>query len=230
MLRQISFTAATASIFAIAAPLTHAQIQTCPASQPYMAMVPNTNPLQFTCHATFEDFNATQTRYNLNAAIQNSGGSPSQNSSSNYGVNEQQFGRSSTPERGNSYQSNGARSGETNSHIERLNANGCVALNKVRVSYDNEPQYEMINNCGAIVHVYWCQTGSSKSRKACNSEAGKYYTHNVTLNAGERKTNQYSMPSDSSIRIAACLGGYGATKPFGTRGNAQCRLTKETGK
>lgn len=85
-----------------------------------------------------------------------------------------------------------------------------AALDCVSVIQLNNSQ-GLENSCSRTVHVFWCpETNGSNN---CG-ESGKFYQYNVLIEPGDMTTNQYSLPLDTTIWYAACIGdSYTTTQP-----------------
>lgn len=96
------------------------------------------------------------------------------------------------------------------------------ALRCIKISAGDRSQM-ITNTCDYEVEVLWCHTRDEKgyNRGLCGSR-GKFYQKQAVLQSGQQKQNQFSLPYESTLYIAACKGGYYATKQVGLEGGYLC--------
>jgi len=96
------------------------------------------------------------------------------------------------------------------SQLAIAGATNCIDVGWNEGRYDNDGQ-TLENNCSRKVEVMWCHNNDErKYRKSRCGRDGRYYQKHVVLQAGEIKSNQYTLPPSGRISYGACYGGYGS--------------------
>ena len=103
-------------------------------------------------------------------------------------------------------------------------ARSCIVIAMAPQKGGLEPRQSITNNCNEVIGLVFCHGPSAKpgtKGTECGNN-GRYYQQFSTMQPGQTKENQYSLPVDAQIRFGACFGGEGKIRQT-TDGSYNCR-------
>lgn len=85
------------------------------------------------------------------------------------------------------------------------------------------------NTCNTQMYVFWCHDKNTKGSKKSMCSGDKYYKKAKIFKLGEKKFNQYSIPTDSTVHVGACapthfFKGQKSVYKFNMDGSYECAI------
>ena len=123
-----------------------------------------------------------------------------------------------------SAEGNGSSGGTGNSGSEGRDAAKCVVVRAIPAKGYTKAHQAIVNTCNEKIGLLFCHNHSSMpgTRDTECGQKNRYFQQQTTLDSGEIKDNQYSIPPDATIEYGACFGGQGKIKQT-TSGQYICR-------
>ena len=100
---------------------------------------------------------------------------------------------------------------------------GSQCIGVKRVAENGLERRSFTNDCEEKTEVLWCHLvdGPGYRGGLCREE-GKFFQKRIVLNPGATKVSSVSLPVESTIHYAACLGGEHVVNEKGMDGDFDC--------